>query len=483
MRVKTVQVKTVALSLTLRARIALAGGLAVFAALLAASLVLYPLADHDLHDQLDGELITTVTTAPKLGQALKTQIASNDGYFTTMPPLTIGDTLIQFVGADGLASGTSGDLAPTTEQDVEVVKGLLPAYFQSIKYQGRSYEMYTASFGNGILVRAAKPDSETTASLDRLRFLLAALVLGGALLAGSAARLLAGRVLRPVRKLTETVEHVTVTQDLATRVDTGGRDEIGRLARSFTAMMSALDASVQKQRHLVADASHELRTPLTSLTTNLELLAEAGGLADPQAPALLGAAREQSGELRALINDLVDLARYGESEPHCEDLRLDLLAAEVVERAAKRAPRLRFETRLAACLVYADPDAIERALGNLVDNAVKWSPPEGTVRVAVAVTGRAVRTAPTQQAREASASPGASDEVRFSVADEGPGVPPDDLPHIFDRFYRSTAARAKPGSGLGLSIVRQIADTHGGRVSAHPLSRGVEMRFTLPRTQ
>ncbi len=449
--------------MTLRARIALAGGLVVFVALLAASLVLYPLADRDLHDQLDSALVTAVADAPKLGAQLKAQIKGAGAEFIDTAPIAVGDTLIQFVGINAAAPGAPGDLAPLTDRDAQVAEGSGSAYFEAIKYQGQAYEMYTAPFGGGVLVRAAKPESAATASLDRLRLLLTALVLGGALVAALGARLLAGRVLRPVRRLTDTVERVTVTQDLTTRIDTGGRDEIGRLARSFTGMMTALDTSVQTQRRLVADASHELRTPLTSLTTNLELLAEDGGLADPQAPALLGAAREQSGELRVLINDLVDLARYGEIEAHCEDLRLDLLAAEVVERAAKRAPGLCFETRLDECFVHADPDAIERALGNLVDNAVKWSPPEGTVRVRVCA-GFA------QEAREAS----------FSVADEGPGIADEDLPHIFDRFYRSTAARAKPGSGLGLSIVRQIADRHGGRVSAHPLRQGIEMRLVLP---
>ncbi|HEU5267732.1 MAG TPA: sensor histidine kinase, partial [Jatrophihabitans sp.] len=164
-------------------------------------------------------------------------------------------------------------------------------------------------------------------------------------------------------------------------------------------------------------------------------------------------------ELKALINDLVDLARFGETEAHLEDLRLDLLAHEVAARAARRAPGLRFETGFEECFVRADADAVERALGNLVDNAVKWSPPGGAVRIAV------------------TAGPG---EACFSVADEGPGIPEADLPFVFDRFYRSAEARAMPGSGLGLSIVRQIADTHGGRVSAHPLDKGLLMRLVMP---
>jgi two-component system sensor histidine kinase MprB len=209
------------------------------------------------------------------------------------------------------------------------------------------------------------------------------------------------------------------------------------------------------QRQLVADASHELRTPLTSLTTNLELLDEPAGTADPQAPALVHAARVQAGELTVLVNDLVELSRYGQVELHVEDTRLDLLAEQAVRRAAARTAGVRFETRLTPTQVRADPDAVERAIGNLLDNAVKWSPPAGRILVAVA-----------------------AGEV--TVTDDGPGIPAEDLPHIFDRFYRSPTARALPGSGLGLAIVRQIAETHGGRVTAKPQPRGVRLRLSLP---
>ena len=196
------------------------------------------------------------------------------------------------------------------------------------------------------------------------------------------------------------------------------------LAASFATMMAALDDSVQTQRRLVADASHELRTPLTSLTTNLELLREGRGLADPQAPALVGDAREQARELTVLVNDLVDLARYGRTETHTEDIRLDLLADRVAERATARAPEKVFRTELRPCLVHADPDAVERAIGNLVDNAIKWSPAGGRILIRVEESGR------------------------VSVSDEGPGIPEGDLSYVFDRFYRSPTARSirAPGS-------------------------------------
>jgi two-component system sensor histidine kinase MprB len=446
---------------SLRVRVALVCGLAVFVALLAAALVVYPIADRDLHNQLDTSLVTTASNAPAFVQKFREQ-ALEDSDASAAGVLAIGDTLLQFVSVDDL--NQPAGLGPLTGTDAQLAKGTQSPYFSTITYEGRQYRMYTApSAKPGGLVRVARPESVVVIPLQRLGFVLAALVLSGALAVGFGARLLAGRVLRPVRALTETVEQVTATQDLALdlhdRVDTRARDEIGRLARSFAAMMAALDDSVQSQRRLVADASHELRTPLTSLTTNLELLAEDGGLADPQAPALLRSAHEQSVELRVLINDLVDLARYGRTETHREDVRLDLLAAAVVERAARRAPDARFHSQLDECFVNADPEAIERAIGNLVDNALKWSPPDGVVRIAVAADAR---------------------HATVRIADDGPGIPTPDLPHIFDRFYRSPAARSKPGSGLGLSIVRQIAETHGGHVAAQPSPQGTEIVLTLP---
>jgi signal transduction histidine kinase len=259
--------------------------------------------------------------------------------------------------------------------------------------------------------------------------------------------------LRPVGRLTETVERIRATGDLSAPIETPGQDEISRLGQAFAAMTAALDESVGAQRRLVADASHELRTPLTSLITNLELLAERPD--DPSAPALAAAGLAEAGELRVLINDLVELARDGRASFHVEDVRLDLVAERVAARAAVRAPGLRYELDCQPTLVRGDPDTLERAIGNLVDNALKWSPPDGLIRVSVA-------------------------GGNVEVSDDGPGIPADDLPYIFDRFYRSAKARALPGSGLGLAIVRRIADMHDGTVEAIPLRRGVKFRISMP---
>ena len=334
-------------------------------------------------------------------------------------------------------------------------RGQDQAYFRDQVYDDIDYRIYTAQFpGNpGALIRVAMPVSAAQSTQTSLGWLLAALVPAGAIAAAAVARLAAGRVLRPVGQLTETVERIRTTGDLSAPISTPGKDEISRLGQAFAAMTAALDESVGAQRRLVADASHELRTPLTSLITNLELLAEQPD--DPNAPALTAAALAEAAELRVLVSDLVELARDGAASFHVEDVRLDLVADRVAARAASRMPGLRYELDCRPTLVRGDPDALERAIGNLVDNAVKWSPPDGRIRVSAA---RGI----------------------VEVSDDGPGIPPADLPFVFDRFYRSAAARALPGSGLGLAIVRRIADLHGGTVEAIPLRPGVTLRLCLP---
>ncbi|MGW3248672.1 sensor histidine kinase [Streptomyces sp. NPDC001070] len=448
--------------MTLGNRVALAGGTVVCAALLLASLIIYPSLSTGLHRQIDDVLVSAADRdASQLLKdfKFKVQQMEREGTHLTVPtsPVTVGSTQLQFM-VPPVSSGPGGGFIPVTEHDVQVARGKAPAYFQDATFEGVSYRVYTAPLTDwdGALVRAAIRQSVVGSTLDRLTALLAAITAGGTLLAAFGARLLAGRVLRPVRQLTDTVEHVTATQDLTARIDVRGRDEIARLARSFTAMMAAVEESVRAQRRLVADASHELRTPLTSMTTNLELLSESPGLADPQAPALVEQARTQAEELRALVNDLVELARYGQPHVHTEDTRLDLLAQRVVDRAARRSSRISLRTDLSECLVHADPEALERAVGNLVDNAVKWSPDGGQVLV------------------------GVSSDGTVTVTDQGPGIPADDLPFVFDRFYRSPAARTLPGSGLGLAIVKQVAETHGGSITAEPLDHGLRMRLSLP---
>jgi two-component system sensor histidine kinase MprB len=442
--------------MTLRTRVGLAGGVVVLLALAAASLVIYPTVQGNLRRQLDESLVQTVGQSDSIARQLKQKFAASGEKAPIDTPVDLGSTLVQFV-SEPVYPGSNTAFIDVTDLDVDVANGTGPAYFQDATHEGVDYRVYTArpSWSKGVLVRVARPLDDLSAVLSTLAMLLIALTVGGGLVAAVSARLAARRVLRPVRVLTDAVEHVTATHDLTARIDLTGRDEIGRLGRSFATMMTALNASMHAQRQLVADASHELRTPLTSLTTNLELLADGKGLDDPEAPMLVRDAIGQAHELRSLVNNLVDLARYGEDTARTEDTRLDLVAETVIAKAATRAVAPRFESALSPCMVHVDPDAVERAIGNLVDNAVKWSPPEGRVLIVVA-------------------------DGEFSITDEGPGIPPQDLPFVFDRFYRSTQARSMPGSGLGLAIVRQVVETHGGRVVAESLHRGLRMRFSLP---
>jgi two-component system sensor histidine kinase MprB len=220
--------------------------------------------------------------------------------------------------------------------------------------------------------------------------------------------------------------------------------------------MSALDTSVHAQRQLVADASHELRTPVTSLRTNIEILQQAEDMDLPERRRLLSDVVEQIEELTLLMNDLIELARGEEPRTATEELRLDLLLNEVVERARRNSPTAIFEVQLQPTIVAGVPARLERALSNLIDNAVKYSPPGEPVEITLS-------------------------GERLEVRDHGPGISSEDLPHVFDRFYRGAEARGRPGSGLGLAIVRQVADQQGGSVLAEPApGGGTLMLLRLP---
>jgi two-component system sensor histidine kinase MprB len=222
-------------------------------------------------------------------------------------------------------------------------------------------------------------------------------------------------------------------------------------------MLAELERSVTAQRRLVADASHELRTPLTSLRTNIEVLARANGSLDPgERERLLGDVVAQLGELGGLVGNLVDLARDDEPDVGTEDLRLDELVAGAVQRARRNAPGTSFSLDADPCAVRGVADRLERAVGNLLDNAAKWSPPDGEVEVTVR-------------------------DGAVTVRDHGPGIDAADLPHVFERFYRAPSARGMPGSGLGLAIVSQVIAAHGGSVeAANAAGGGTVVTMRLP---
>jgi two-component system, OmpR family, sensor histidine kinase MprB len=356
---------------------------------------------------------------------------------------------------------------PVDAATLELAKRGGSSFLRDARVHGTHLRILAEAFGKGRVVQLAQPLTEVDSLLSRLRLILVLLVLGGVALAALLGRLVAGAAVLPLKRLSAAAEHVAVTRDLSRRIEPVGEDEIGRLAGSFNAMLdalersvSALDASVDAQRQLVADASHELRTPVTSLRTNIEILQQQGESMDREEQRrLLADVVEQIEELTLVINDLIDLARGEEQREDSEELRLDLLVEEVVERARRHAPATPLVLALAPTLVTGVPARLERAVGNLIDNAVKYSPPGEPVEIALHGT-------------------------QLTVRDHGPGISEEDLPHIFDRFYRGAEARGRPGSGLGLAIVRLLAAQQGGSIAAESApGGGTLMRLRLPRAE
>jgi two-component system, OmpR family, sensor histidine kinase MprB len=440
---------------TLRSRISAAAAVGVLLVVAAVSTVLYFSYAASLHSRVDGTLVDAAQQAASIGQRIKQSAGDSRSPPNFNRPVTVGSVEIQLFPAPVTARQPTS-FGPLDSRDVAVAEHQEPAYFADARDRGQQFRVYTAPLltgPDGGLVRTSRAANADDGALRNAALLLAGLTVAAAGLTYGAARLTAGRILRPIAELTATAEHVTQTRDLTARFDSGRtNDEVGRLGSSFATMLAALHESLTAQRQLVADASHELRTPLTSLTTNLDLLQDGAGLADPQAPALVRAAREQTGELDRLVTDLLDLARYHESTPHRETVRLDLLTDEAVRRLRQRVSRAAIDTELHPCLVHVDPAAVDHAISNLVDNAIKWTPPDATVRVVV-------------------------DHGQVSVTDHGPGIPDEDLPRIFERFYRAPAARGMPGAGLGLAIVGGVAQANNGTVAVQTGPQG--STFTL----
>ena len=359
-------------------------------------------------------------------------------------------------GGGVLRSEEKGPPLPLTAAVRAVKAGRRPAFFTDVSIDGtRMRELVEREAPAGVW-QVALPLAPNDTTLSHLRLVLAIVILGGIALAAALGLLIARGAVRPVRRLTRAAERVARTQDLGHRIRVGGEDELGRLSASFNTMLAALERSRLAQRQLVSDASHELRTPLTSIQANLDALALGAHLPQKARARVLANAQAQLQELAALVSDLVDLSKTEFEEIELEDVRLDRAAEGALARARLHAPRCRFELDTQPCLVRAAPARLDRAIANLLDNAVKWGPPEGPVEVRVA-------------------------DGAIEVRDRGPGIDPEDLPRVFDRFYRAPAARARPGSGLGLAIVRQVAEASGGSVHAanHP-GGGAALTLELP---
>ena len=381
--------------------------------------------------------------------------------------------VIQVVDAAGrvlrLPGAEDGAPLPVTTDVRAVAAGTAPGFLRTVEVEGRAVRILVVPATDGLALQVARPLDEADRIVRDLRRTIALVSVLAAAVAAALARWLAGRSVRPVTDLTARVESVRGAGDLGIRLEVRGADEVGRLAAAFNGMLARLEAARDAQERLTADASHELRTPLTSLRTNLEVLAlaEAGdAMLDPvERGRLLADVRGQVAELAAMVDGLVAIARDGGPGGAREDVDPVALATDVVGTARRRHPQRAADLTLVVggdggTTVTAERSRIAAALTNLLDNAVKYAP-DGPIAVAVVAT---------------------ADEVRLVVRDHGPGVAEDELPHLFDRFYRAPGARSAPGAGLGLALVAQVARDHGGRAAVRrPDDGGLEVLLALPR--
>ncbi|CAL9640675.1 Signal transduction histidine-protein kinase_phosphatase MprB [Actinosynnema sp. ALI-1.44] len=441
---------------SLRARVTLLAAFCVAGVVAVVSLGAYMTVSTNLDEQLDDNLrqrARAAVTAPRVN----TDVTELPGAF-----LAAGDVRIGLLGVDGRMLYPTGTIAPPTSSgDLEVAKGTRLENMWDDHRTG--FRVISVPYEDGwamVIAQSMAPLNQTLGKLSVVLFVISGI---GVLVAAAAGTAVARTGLRPVQRLTEATERVAMTGDLRP-IPVTGDDELARLTQRFNAMLAAVADSQERQRRLVADAGHELRTPLTSMRTNLELLLaserpDAPTLSDQDKTEIHADVRAQLDELTTLIGDLVELAR--EDAPQVVHEPVDLV--EVVERALDRARRraasdVHFDVRLQPWTLLGDSSALERAVLNLLDNAVKFSPSGGVVRLELRQVG--------------------DGSVALEVADSGPGIADADLPHVFERFYRSSEARTLPGSGLGLAIVKQAAERHGGAAYAGRAPEGGAL-FTL----
>jgi two-component system sensor histidine kinase MprB len=453
-----------------RRRLMLLAALAVTLAVALASVVTYVSVRAQLRDSVDDGLrwlASRVATAPlpQTGEATRGRRFELDeqrrrSFLLLLPSSPLGQEAgyAQVVSSAGRIQPSEGQraLLAAGPRVIAVAQGRAEPFFYDSKLSDTDVRVYVAQFADGQALQAARSLEDVNSTMSRLAAVLAVVSLAGVGLAALLGGFVGRSALRPVRRLMRGTRYVAATQDLSRRVDAVGDDELASLARSFNAMLEALAESRRAQRQLIADASHELRTPLATVQANVELLSRAGELPPHERGQLREDLLSQLRELTALVGDLVELAREQPLQTELEDIELDALVSDCVERARGRAPRVRFTCTLSPSPVKGDRVRLERAVMNLLDNASKWSPPDAIVEVEVS-GGEVV------------------------VRDHGPGIDAADLPYVFDRFYRSADARRLPGSGLGLAIVRQVAEMHGGAVwaTAPPHGSGAELHLRL----
>lgn len=431
---------------SLASRVTLLTAMAVGITVAAIAAGLYTFARVQLQDQQDSSLLERSREAAAGGllnnYSIRPEIAgAADAEFARIV-LTDGRVLVR-------ASNEQSTALPIGPAEVAVAARTKAQSIRTVTYKGQHYRMVTVpatEADQALVIAQSLEDQEEF--LATLGWISLGFGLVGVLGAGLAGWAVARNGLRPVRRLTTTVEDIARTERLDP-LPVEGDDEVARLATAFNEMLVALSASRDRQRRLVTDAGHELRTPLTSLRTNVDLLVQSDHdqvAIDPaQRAELLDDIRAQTDELTTLIGDLTELARDEPLAPVVGEVDLSEIVDVSVARVRRRAVDKTFDVETVSWEVVGEAPALERAVTNLLDNAAKWGPPGSTVTIRLEAVGGL---------------------GRLVVDDEGPGIAEADREHVFDRFWRAEESRTMPGSGLGLSIVRQVVERHAGRVGA-----------------
>lgn len=437
--------------MTFRGRIALLAGLSFVAAVIVCSVVGFVTVRRQMLDQIDTDLVARVEEEPLVRSELAERRPRGPigrGGRSPFPDPAVRfvrptDVLLQTVDGAGQVSTPVGqqDVIPVLDSDLAVAGGPADAdpVLRTSTVDGVRYRVVTAPLDGSDAVMIARPLTEVDQTLARFAWALVVVSVAGSVLAAGVGWWVARRSARPVEQLTLAAEHVAETLEFDVGLTPKHDDEIGRLTASIAAMLAALRDSRDQQHRLVMDASHEFRTPLTSLRMNVAMLDHPD--LDPTGRAeVVADIRAELEELSNLSAELVDLATDSAQAEEPAAVDVADLAERVAARTARRSGQ-RVDVDAQPWVVWARPSQLERAVQNLVDNAAKWNPPGQPIDVTVR-------------------------DGELVVRDHGPGIDPAERELVFERFYRSDAARATPGSGLGLSIVRQIVTSHGGTVVA-----------------
>ena len=442
--------------MSLRTRIAAAAGLAVAVVVLVAAAAIYFGVRAELRGEVDrslrdraGEIARIAGgPGPRVGPPERPGVApgTRGGRFLVPEREPFGgpEGFAQLVLPSGsaLRPPQSDEAIPVESRAREIARRGSGEYLADTTVDGTHLRVLTRGAGDRGAVQLARPLDEVDRQLDRVVLVLLLVGAAGVALGAALGAIVARTALSPVASFTRRTEELAAAGDTSQRIHTERTDELGRLARTFNTTLDALERSVEAQRHLVADASHELRTPIASLRANIQTLEQSDRLPDAERASLRADILQELDELTSLVADIVELARGAKPGELMDDVRVDEIVEQVAARARARAPDgLTLDVATEPTLVRGEPERIQRAISNLVDNALKWSPQGGTVEIELADGG-------------------------LSVRDHGPGFAEADLPHVFERFYRADSARALPGSGLGLAIVRQAAEAHGGEAQA-----------------